>query len=77
MAAGPVEPVGDGDVRTLDDAALRERLTSLRTPFEGGGKGAADPAHRERLDAARRWYRQDWDDAGSDAAVEHHRVPAA
>ncbi len=67
LARGGVElkawswkPVGDGDVRTTDDAALREKLTALGITFEAGGKGAADPERRERLDAIQRWYRQDW-----------------
>ena len=41
--------MGGGDVRAADDAALRERLTSLEIPFEVGGKGAAAPALYERL----------------------------
>ena len=60
LTAWPWKLVGDGDVRTTDDAALRERLSSLGIAFEVGGRGAADPVRRERIDAVRRWSRQDW-----------------
>ena len=54
------KPAGDGTFRTADDAALRERLTELGVPFESDRPAPADPARRERLDAVRRWYAQDW-----------------
>ena len=50
---------GGGTVRTADEPALREKLASLGTAFEVEAP-AADPARRERLDAVRRGYGQDW-----------------
>ena len=54
------KPAGGGTFRTADDAALRERLTELGVPFEIDRPAPADPARRERLDAVKRWYAQDW-----------------
>ena len=54
-------PVGGGALRTANDAALRQQLTKLAIPFEQVEPAApVDPARRERLDAVRRWHRQDW-----------------
>ena len=47
-------------VRTAADKDLREQLTKLGIAFEVETAGAADPARRERLDAVKRWYAQDW-----------------
>ena len=53
-------PPGTGPFRTADDAALRERLNEPGVPFEIDRPAPADPARRERFDAVRRWYAQDW-----------------
>ena len=54
-------PAGGNRLRTADDAALRQQLTKLGIAFEvGKTAGRGDPARRERLDAVRRWHRQDW-----------------
>ena len=49
-----------GVLRMSDDAALREQLDKLAVAFEIERPAPADPARRERLDAVRRWYAQDW-----------------
>ncbi len=49
-----------GVLRMSDDAALREQLGKLGVAFEVERPSPADPARRERLDAVKRWYAQDW-----------------
>ena len=52
---------GDGMVHTPDAPPLRDRLTQLGIAHEVTMPLATgDPARRERLDAVRRWYQQDW-----------------
>ena len=53
-------PSGGGRLRAADDAALRQQLTKLGIAFDVQSAGRRDPARRERLDAVRRWHRQDW-----------------
>ena len=53
------EDVGDGTVRAPDAPKLREQLSGLGIEFEAETPGAHSP-RAERLDAVRRWYRQDW-----------------
>ena len=60
LAAWSWTPVGDGALRTANEAALRKQLTKLGIAFEVQSAAAGDPARRERLDAVRRWHRQDW-----------------
>ncbi len=43
-----------------DDAALREQLDKLSIAFEVERSSPTYPARRERLDAVKRWYAQDW-----------------
>ena len=60
LAAWSWTPVGDGALRTANDAALRKQLTKLAIPFDVESAAPSDPARRERLDAVPRWYAQDW-----------------
>ena len=60
LAAWSWDDIGGGVVRMAADPNLREQLTTLGVAFEVETAGAADPARRERLDAVRRWYAQDW-----------------
>ncbi len=60
LAAWAWKPVGGGAVATADEAALREQLTKIGVAFDAERPAPADPARRERLDAVRRWYVQDW-----------------
>ena len=60
LAAWSWTPIGDGALRTANEAALRKQLTKLAIPFEVESAASVDPARRERLDAVRRWYAQDW-----------------
>ncbi len=60
LAAWPWDDIGGGVVRTLADPELREQLTKLGITFEVETTAAVDPARRDRLDAVRRWYAQDW-----------------
>ncbi len=53
------EEVGGGAVRTKDTPKLREQLTGLGIKFEVETAGVDSP-RKQRLDAVRRWYRQDW-----------------
>ena len=60
LAAWSWTPAGDGVVRTADKVALRTQMTTLGIACEVDAPAAVDPARRERLDAVRRWYGQDW-----------------
>ena len=60
LAAWAWKPVGGGAVATADEPALREQLTKIGAQFGAERPAPADPARRERLDAVRRWYVQDW-----------------
>ena len=60
LAAWAWRTEGGGMLRIADDAALREQLAKLGVAFEIDRPVPADPARRERLDAVRRWYAQDW-----------------
>ncbi len=60
LAAWPWDDIGGGVVRTPADPELREQLTKLGITFEVETTAAVDPARRDRLDAVRRWYAQDW-----------------
>ena len=52
-------PTGDGMAWTTADPALRARVTDLGIAHEVDASATGDP-RRERLDAVRRWYQQDW-----------------
>ena len=60
LAAWSWTPTGGNGVRTVDGTALRAQLATLEIAFEADASTVADPARRERLDAVRRWYGQDW-----------------
>ena len=60
LAAWPWKDAGGGVVRATAGEDLREQLTKLGVAFEVETAGAADPTRRERLDAVKRWYAQDW-----------------
>ena len=60
LAAWAWKEAGGGEVRAAGDRTLREELSKLGVAFEVEAAAAVDPARRERLDAVRRWYGQDW-----------------
>ena len=60
LAAWAWKEAGGGKVRATGDRTLREELSKLGVTFDVEAAGAVDPARRERLDAVRRWYGQDW-----------------
>ena len=60
LAAWSWKRAGGGVVRAADDKAMREQLTSLGIGFRVESAALVDPARRDRLDAVRRWYGQDW-----------------
>ncbi len=59
LAAWSWRTAGDA-ARAPDEPALREQLDKLGIAFDVEPPVAGDPARRERLDAIRRWYAQDW-----------------
>ena len=60
LAACAWKPVGGGAVATADEPALRKQLAKLAVAYKAERPAPADPARRERLNAVRRWYAQDW-----------------
>ncbi len=60
LAAWAWRPAGGGAVATGDGPALREQLKKLGVDCKAERPPPADPVRRERLDAVRRWYAQDW-----------------
>ena len=59
--------------------SLRTSSVSYASPWgsrsRSTGRHRRDPARRERLDAVKRWYAQDWAHHRREAALQHHRGP--